>query len=453
VSGATGPESPGTASAVRAEGRLSATLRTVLSYLLRPVLRPLRRELDEQRERGGALHDTSVRLERQLDELHRHADTRLDQAGGEIADLRGAFLTTRTEIEQERGRATTVAERLQAELEALRDRRVPSAESDLAKLQAGLTALQGEVEGVRDRRLVRLEDELGRHHGALAAVQSLAEELRDQRLPALSGRLDALIERLHEEIVATASLAERLAAGEGLKVTAPAGVEARIPEAVARASVRFADAFRGAREEILGRIAEYIPLLEGHGPVLDLGCGRGELLEALRTAGIESRGVDNDPAMVEACRRLGVPASESEAIEALRASAPASLGAVTAIHVVEHLAAAAWMELIGEAARALRPGGVLLVESPNPDSLRVGAGLFWTDPTHRAPVHPEALAFVVRAVGLEVAEVRLLRPFPAEQELAREDQPGPVRELAKRLDRWLSGPRDYLLVARKAVSS
>jgi SAM-dependent methyltransferase/F0F1-type ATP synthase membrane subunit b/b' len=432
VSGATRPESPGTASAVAAEGRLAAALRAVLGFLAGPVVRPLRR---------------------QLDELRRHAETRVDQATGEIADLRGAFLATRGEIEQERIRGAEIVARLQAELEALRDRRLPKAESDLAALHADLTALQGEVEGVRDRRLPRVEEELGRHHAALTAVQTLAEELRDHRLPALSGRLDALVERLHEEIAATASLAERLAAGEGLRITAPPEIEARIPDAMARASVRFADAFRGAREEILGRVAEYVPLLGGSGPVLDLGCGRGELLEALATAGVEARGVDSDPAMIEACRRLGLAASEGEALETLRAAAPASLGAVTAIHVVEHLPPAAWMGLVAEAARALRPGGVLLIESPNPDSLRVGAGLFWTDPTHRAPVHPDALAFVVKAVGLEVGEVRLLRPFPAEQELARDDLPGPVRELARQLDRWLSGPRDYLLVARKTVSS
>jgi O-antigen chain-terminating methyltransferase len=445
---------PGTASAVEAEGRLAAALRAVLGFLLRPVLRPLRRELDEDRQRAASLAEASSRLEQRLAELQRHADTRLDQAAGEIADLRGAFLATRGEIEQERSRTAGAIERLQAEVEALRDRRVPKTESDLAALQTGLTALQREVESVRDKRLARLEDDLGRHQAALAALQTVAEELRDRRLPALSGRLDALVERLHEEIAATASLAERLAAGEGLRVTAPREIEERIPEAVARASVRFADAFRGAREEIIGRVAEYVPLLGGSGPVLDLGCGRGELLEALRTAGVEAHGVDGDPAMVEACRRLGLAASEGEALEALRAAAPASFGAVTAIHLVEHLPPAAWMGLVSEAARVLRPGGVLLVESPNPDSLRVGAGLFWADPTHRAPVHPDALAFVVKAVGLEVAEVRLVRPFPPEQELAREDLPGPVRELARRLDQWLSGPRDYVLVARKpAVSS
>jgi SAM-dependent methyltransferase len=456
VSGAPGPASPEAADAVKAEGRLATALGAVLSFVLGPLLRPLRRELAdahrqlvEERERRATLLETLTRQERRLDELHRHTDTRLDQAVGEIADLRGAFLTTRGEIEQERSGVAAVVGRLQAELEGVRDRRLPGAEHDLAAVQAGLTALQAELEGVRDRRLGRLEDEFGRHHAAVTAVQGLAEELRDQRLPALSHRLDALVERLHEEITATASLAERLAAGEGLRVVAPTEVEARIPDAVSRASVRFAEAFRGAREEILGRVGEYVPLLDGMGPVLDLGCGRGELLEALRVAGVEARGVDSDPAMVETCRRLGLRASEGEAIEALRAAAPASLGAVTAIHVVEHLPSSAWMELVGEATRVLRPGGVLLIESPNPDSLRVGAGLFWTDPTHRAPVHPDALAFVVKAVGLEVVEVRLLRPFPAEQKLAHDGLPAPVLELARRLDAWLSGPRDYLLVARR----
>ena len=137
------------------------------------------------------------------------------------------------------------------------------------------------------------------------------------------------------------------------------------------------------------------------------------------------------------------------ALAALREVAPGSLGAVTAVHIVEHLPAAGWMALVEGAAAALRPGGVLLIESPNPESLRVGAGLFWLDPTHRAPVHPEALAFVAKALGLEVVETRFLHPFPPDQALASPSQPEAVRQLAARLDGWLSAPRDYLLVARK----
>jgi O-antigen chain-terminating methyltransferase len=122
---------------------------------------------------------------------------------------------------------------------------------------------------------------------------------------------------------------------------------------------------------------------------------------------------------------------------------------VTALHLLEHLPAGVWMALLEAAAAALRPGGVLLLECPNPESLRVGGSLFWLDPTHHAPVHPEPLAFMVRAFGLEVEEVRRLHPFPPDQALARPEQPTEVRELATRLDGWLSGARDYLVVARK----
>jgi O-antigen chain-terminating methyltransferase len=153
--------------------------------------------------------------------------------------------------------------------------------------------------------------------------------------------------------------------------------------------------------------------------------------------------------MVAACRRLGLAADVGDALEALRAQKKGSLGGVTAIHVFEHLTAAAWMSVVEAASAALRSAGVLLVECPNPESLRVGAGLFWVDPTHRVPVHPQALAFVMRSLGLEVVETRLLHPFPPDQALAAKSQPDAVRELASRLDAWLSGPRDFLVIARK----
>jgi len=187
-------------------------------------------------------------------------------------------------------------------------------------------------------------------------------------------------------------------------------------------------------------------------PVLELGPGRGELLVALREAGIEARGVDSDPAMVSACRRRGLEVSLGDALEHLQAAAGDSLGAVVAIHVLEHLPAANWMSVIGEAARALKAGGTLVVECPNPESLRVGADLFWIDPTHRSPVHPDTVRFAARAVGLEIADTRFMHPFPPDQSLVREGQPDSVRELAARLDEWLSGPRDFAVIARKPAA-
>jgi SAM-dependent methyltransferase len=400
-------------------------------------------------------------------ELERAVEARLAEFDATVADLRRAYLTTRGEFEEVRDRrlqqlaagvdgTSAAVGAVQREVEALRDLRVPAAERGLGALQQAEESLQREVEALRDVRLPQTEADLAHMQRAIdaapatvAGVQALAEELRDRRLPALAARTDALVERLHEELAQTAGLAERVARGEPLHVTIDPAVEASIPAAVAAASRSFADAFRGDRREIIGRAADHVALLRDAAPVLDVGCGRGELLEALRDAGVEARGVDSDPAMVAACRGLGLAVTAGDAVAALRAAPPAGLGAVTAIHVIEHLPAAGWMSLVEAAAAALRPGGTLLLESPNPESLRVGAGLFWLDPTHVAPVHPEALAFVAKAIGLEVAETRFLHPFPAEQSLARDDQPAAVRELASRLDRWLSAPRDYLLVARK----
>jgi SAM-dependent methyltransferase len=393
-------------------------------------------------------------------ELQTHLERRLDETSAVVEDVRGAFLVTRAEFEKVRDSAVPdllvrvhelyeSAGTLTNEVVAVRDHRLPQAEQARVLLHTTAEALQKELESLRDARLPQVEEDVMRLHRAVEAVQGVAEELRDRRLPALSARADALVERLHEEVTALGGLVDRLAQREPLHVTVEPEVEARVPAAMAAASRTFMDAFRGPTSETLGRVSEYVPRLAAAAPVLELGCGRGELLEALRTAGIEARGVDADPALVAGCRRLGLDAHEADALDALRRAGPATLGGVTALHLFEHLPAATWMSIVEAAAAALRPGGLLLVESPNPDSLRVGAGLFWLDPTHRAPVHPQALAFVMRALGLEVVETRLLHPFPPEQSLAKASQPEPVRELAGRLDAWLSGPRDFMVLARK----
>jgi len=446
------------------QGWLARLVRGAAFFFLRSDFQRLEAEIAAART---ALSEALEAQSRALQEVREHLEVRADDSAAALEDLRRAYIATRTEFEEVRDtrlagldaaltRAGEATGAVQREVESLRDDRVPQTESAIARFQQAAKTLQSELETVRDVRVPRAEADIAAVQHALealqatvAGVQSLGEELRDGRMPALSARTDALIERLHEDLTEVAGLTERLAQHEPLTVAVAPEIEARIPDAVAAASTRFADAFRGGRAEILGRAAEHVRLLAGAAPVLDLGCGRGELLEALREAGIEARGVDSDPAMVAACRRLGLAVDMGDAVSALRAAKPGSVGGVTAIHLVEHLPVPGWMQLVEAAASALRPGGLLLVESPNPESLRVGAGLFWADPTHRAPVHPDALTFVAKAVGLEVVEVRRLHPFPPEQALVRTDQPEPVRELASRLDAWLSGPRDFLLVARK----
>ncbi|HSM14442.1 MAG TPA: class I SAM-dependent methyltransferase [Thermoanaerobaculia bacterium] len=217
--------------------------------------------------------------------------------------------------------------------------------------------------------------------------------------------------------------------------------------------------FRGTESEIHERMRPYLGLLEGRGEVLDLGCGRGEALAVLGERGIEARGIDASASMVEECRRKGLRAEAADLFEALAAVREASLGGVVSFHVIEHLEPRSIERLVHLAWRALRPGGVLVLETPNPLSLVVAARNFWIDPTHRRPVHPETLRLQYEVAGFDPVERIDLRPFPAEQRLPEIDPlevAGDLRplahrvnELRDRLDDLLWGAQDYALVGTR----
>jgi 2-polyprenyl-3-methyl-5-hydroxy-6-metoxy-1,4-benzoquinol methylase/glycosyltransferase involved in cell wall biosynthesis len=190
----------------------------------------------------------------------------------------------------------------------------------------------------------------------------------------------------------------------------------------------FEDLFRGPEEMIRDRFVPYLGVLADHGPVLDLGCGRGELLDLLAKAGIEATGVDIDRSMVERARAKGHTVVEQDAIEYLSAQPAGSLGAVFSAQVIEHLSAEAVKELLRQAHRVLRPSGLMVLETVNPYSVQAFRA-FWTDLTHRHPIHPEALVVYCAEAGFEQATVRF---------------PNGTGDLAK--DRWSEG--EYAVIAR-----
>ena len=163
--------------------------------------------------------------------------------------------------------------------------------------------------------------------------------------------------------------------------------------------------------------------------------------------------------MVAHCRAQGLDVVEGDLFEQLAKEPRESLGAVVSFHVIEHLPAALLERLVALAFGALRPGGVLILETPSPLSLVVAARNFWLDPTHQRPVHPSYLADLARRQGFEEVEVLLLRPFPPDQRLPEvpldaidaglHPLADRVNRLRDRLDDLLFGSQDYGLVARK----
>ena len=212
--------------------------------------------------------------------------------------------------------------------------------------------------------------------------------------------------------------------------------------------VSFEDKFRGTREEIRERLRVYLDILRGAGagseehPVLDIGCGRGEWLELLRDEGLVGRGVDLNDTLVHQCRQRGLAVETGDAIAHLRSLPEASLGAVTGFHIIEHLPMETQLELYGEAVRVLRPGGVAIFETPNPQNLLVGACDFYADPTHKRPLHPETQRFFLEYRGFSRVELQYLHPHEPGARLPEDEAP----ELSARLNDLLSCARDYAVI-------
>lgn len=170
---------------------------------------------------------------------------------------------------------------------------------------------------------------------------------------------------------------------------------------------RYADflaVFRGPYDRVKALVEPYGPILKGHGPLLDIGCGRGELLDVAEGAGLEARGIDLDVELVRQAVELGRDAEVGDGIEVLRDTPDGTLGSVSAIHVVEHLPVPQLEAFFVEAKRALRPGGLLVVETINPHETSA-ASTFWVDPTHRGPVFPEVSLALALSTGFSSAHV------------------------------------------------
>lgn len=176
----------------------------------------------------------------------------------------------------------------------------------------------------------------------------------------------------------------------------------------------FEEEFRGPRETIRERLQIYLPFIQSlrdHSltPVaLDLGCGRGEWLELARSQGYQVTGVDLDDGMLAACRERDLHVVTGDALQYLQSQPDNSHSLVTGFHIAEHLPFDELRALIDESLRILSPGGLLILETPNPENLVVGTVGFYMDPTHRQPLPPQLLEFLPRHTGFaRSAVVRL----------------------------------------------
>ncbi|HEX8171353.1 MAG TPA: class I SAM-dependent methyltransferase [Thermoanaerobaculia bacterium] len=293
--------------------------------------------------------------------------------------------------------------------------------------------VRGEIEAAR-RDLRGDIDALQRDlAGALASESAKLREL----VITAAKRNDALIAALDQKVE---TVAVRLRDATNAPVAAPVASD--------QLYRRLEDALRGSETHVRKDVLPYVRMAVA--PVLDVGCGRGEFLAACREAGVAARGVDMNERSVADLRARGFDVALSGVPECFASIADRSLGSVLAMHVVEHLPVDALFALFRESSRVLRDGGLLMIETPNAESIAFAASDFWRDPTHLAPRHPAALTVLAREHGFTIAEIRAIHDLPEGTRIPTvETDPPDLQRVIHAINDRFFAPQDVRLILRK----
>jgi O-antigen chain-terminating methyltransferase len=316
-----------------------------------------------------------------------------------------------------------------------------------------------------DNRFVAADERIKAIDDRFAAIEARFSAL-DYRLSAIDDRLSALDSRLsatekqhaRNDTYLKADLAQQkrlitlfLEQAQQKLSTSEPQLQTYINEgehSLDAFYVAFEDRFRGLREEITERLEVYLPRVASadvgtqESPILDVGCGRGEWLDLLQQSGYIARGIDINRVMVEQCRAKGLEVAEVDVFAYLKSLPEASLGAVTGFHIIEHLPFLQLRNLFDEVLRVLKPGGLAVFETPNPQNLLVGGCDFYSDPTHQRPLYPETIQFMMSYQGFLNVELLYLNPV-GNSPFDLED-PG-----SRTIHNLFFGPRDYAVVGNK----
>src|SRR2546421_7355315 len=195
------------------------------------------------------------------------------------------------------------------------------------------------------RRLMRwyvepfAADQRAFNDAALKLVDQLFEEV--DALFGHLGRVEGELAERREDARRLGELEERLTRVERRRTDGAAPVSATVAVQPAAAALpdyfAFESRMRGRTEDIRERQRVYLDDFREAGPVLDIGCGRGEFLTLLREAGVEARGIDSDADMVAYARGDGLDVEQADLVEYLQRLDDGSLGGIFMGQVVEHL--------------------------------------------------------------------------------------------------------------------
>jgi 2-polyprenyl-3-methyl-5-hydroxy-6-metoxy-1,4-benzoquinol methylase len=282
------------------------------------------------------------------------------------------------------------------------------------------------------------ESLLAQHKAFQADLRTSVDDIQ-RRLWADIERFRAEYERtIHAEL---RTVRQRAQTWGGVRFSLPPGATAQPVPTLPFDYGKFAEKFRGPEEYVKNGQRIYLPDFSGRQSVLDIGCGRGEFLEAMRDAGVPARGIDLSEESVALCRSKGLNAEVADLFVYLNDLPETSLDGIFCSQVVEHLAPERLPEMIKLCAASLARGGVIAIETPNPECLAIFATHFYLDPTHTRPVPAALLAFYMEEFGVGRIETRKLAP-------AVDSMPS-LAELPAAFREGFFGALDYAILGKK----
>jgi len=299
-------------------------------------------------------------------------------------------------------------------------------------------AVSRQVAGV----LAQIQDFADKLRPVLEASAAQLEILDDFLRHDMAGRLDAALEGLERRELDPGDPAGELAALR----TRVAVLEAdrAWPGSVDERALQ--DRFEGDRTQRLESAGHLHELIGDRVGIVDLACGRGELLEILGP-GAAARGFDTRAALVADAAARGLAAQAGEPLESLGALPDASLGAVVMAGRIDQLDPQSLIDLVSLATAKLGPGGVVVLGAENPAALIHAAEGAGSDPLRREPIGPRYLSFLCGHAGFTRVDLHWSTIIPPGALSAGADAGGALGDLVRQLNATLFPPTRFTLVA------
>ena len=222
---------------------------------------------------------------------------------------------------------------------------------------------------------------------------------------------------------------------------------------------QFEEKFRGSEDLIRDRLRVYVPVIQQYLPdwskcrFVDVGSGRGEWLDILRENGAEDYvGVDLNGRQNALCEARGHKVVQMDCIQYLAAQPEHSVDLISGFQIIEHLCLSDLMELLRQSYRALKPGGMILFETQNPRNLIVGADTFYIDPSHKRPLDPRMVAFIVEWCGYSHVQCLDANSYPNWAGVTvgpTTEETAAIIKQFNDLNYLVYGPQDYAVIGVK----